>query len=420
MTNLGKGGLSSSKIHGIPSGVSSGLSARPRRRASDALALVKPKAAGPYVFEGSIDALVQELQPTIPLYVMRPDILVQQAQAFVRGFHGTAMYAVKVNPDKHVLQTLYKAGIKSFDVASIEEVRLIRKVAPKATMHFMHPIKSREAIAEAYFMHGVRSFVLDCRDELYKILQETRYAGDLTLMIRLAVKEDSSVFSLAGKFGASVAEAADLLRLGRSVSAKLGVTFHVGSQCMDPKAYRRALQLCADAVKLSGVSVDVVDAGGGFPSVYPGMNPPPLADYFAEIHQAVADLGFCGCELLCEPGRALVAAAGSLITRVELRKGDMIYLNDGTYGGMFDASNAFKFPFATRRAGGTGAAQGDVAYRFSGPTCDTVDMMDGPFHLPADMAEGQWVQIDGMGAYSLSVRGNFNGFGRSATVFLKE
>lgn len=411
MTNLGKGGLSSSHTYGVT---------QPRRRAADKLALVKPKPAGPYIFQGAIDDLVQELQPTIPLYVMRPDILQRQAQAFVRGFKGTSMYAVKVNPDKHVLQTLYKAGIKSFDVASIEEVRLIRKVAPKAAMYFMHPVKSREAIAEAYHMHGVRSFVLDCRDELYKILQETHYAGDLTLMIRLAVKEDSSVFSLAGKFGASVEEAADLLKLGRTVAARIGVTFHVGSQCMDPKAYRRALTLCAEAVKRSGVKIDIVDAGGGFPSVYPGMTPEPLENYFSEIHAAVQDLGFADCALMCEPGRALVAEAGSLIARVELRKGDMIYLNDGTYGGMFDASNAFKFPFATRRAGGAGVAEGDTAYRFSGPTCDTVDMMDGPFHLPADMAEGQWVQIDGMGAYSLSVRGNFNGFGRSATVFLKE
>ena len=411
MTNLGKGGQSSLNTYNHT---------QPRRRAADKLALVKSKPTGPYLFEGTLDDLVQELQPTIPLYVIRPDILNRQAQTFLQGFKGTSMYAVKVNPDKHVLHTLYKAGIKSFDVASIEEVRLIRKVAPKAAMYFMHPVKAREAIAEAYHMHGVRSFVLDCKDELYKILQETHYAGDLTLMVRLAVKDDTSVFSLAGKFGAIVKEAAELLKLGRTVSAKLGVTFHVGSQCMDPKAYRRALELCAEAVRLSGVKIDIVDAGGGFPSVYPGMVPQPLQNYFDEIHSAVADLGFGGCELFCEPGRALVAEAGSLVARVELCKGDMIYLNDGTYGGMFDAGKQFNFPFATRRVGGQGGAGGDTAYRFSGPTCDSVDMMDGPFMLPADMAEGEWVQIDGMGAYSASVRGNFNGFGRSSTVFLKE
>jgi len=410
MTNLGAGGQSSTHIYSVT---------RPMRRTSDKLALVKSRPSGPYMFEGTVNSLVQELQPTIPLYVIRPDILNRQAQTFVQGFRGTSMYAVKVNPDKHVLHTLYKAGIKSFDVASIEEVRLIRKVAPKATMYFMHPVKAREAIAEAYYMHGVRSFVLDCKDEMYKILQETHYAGDLTLMIRLAVKDDTSVFSLAGKFGATVKEAAELLKLGRTVSAKLGVTFHVGSQCMDPKAYRRALQLCADAVRMSGVKIDIVDAGGGFPSVYPGMVPQPLQTYFDEIHSAVDELGFADCALFCEPGRALVAEAGSLIARVEQRKGDMIYLNDGTYGGMFDAGKQFNFPFATRRVG-RNPSEGDTSYRFSGPTCDSVDMMDGPFMLPADMAEGDWVEIDGMGAYSASVRGNFNGFGRSATVFLKE
>ncbi len=410
MTNLGKGGQPSLHTY-APS--------RQAHRAPDKLALVKSKPTGPYLFEGTVDGLVQELQPTIPLYVIRPDVLVRQAQTFLQGFKGTTMYAVKVNPDKHVLQTLYKAGVKSFDVASIEEVRLIHRMAPKASMYFMHPVKAREAIAEAYHMHGVRSYVLDCKDELYKILQETSYAGDLTLMIRIAIKDASSVFSLAGKFGAGVEEAAELLKLARAVSAKLGVTFHVGSQCMDPKAYRRALELAAMAVRLSGVKIDIIDAGGGFPSTYPGMTPQPLQVYFDEIHSAVKDFGFGGCELFCEPGRALVAEAGSLIARVELRKGDMIYLNDGTYGGMFDAGKSFNFPFATRRAGNN-PGEGDAAYRFSGPTCDSVDMMDGPFLLPADMGEGDWIEISGMGAYSVSVRGNFNGFGRSATVFLKE
>lgn len=410
MTNLGKGGQPS--FHNYST-------IRQARRVSDKLLPVKSKPTGPYLFEGTVDGLVQELQPTIPLYVIRPDILVRQAHAFVQGFNGTTMYAVKVNPDKHVLQTLYKAGVKSFDVASIEEVRLIHRVAPKAAMYFMHPVKAREAIAEAYHMHGVRSFVLDCKDELFKILQETRYAGDLTLMIRLAIKDDSSVFSLAGKFGADVKEAAELLKLGRAVSAKLGITFHVGSQCMDPKAYRRALELAAEAVRISGVKIDIIDAGGGFPSVYPGMMPLPLSEYFDEIHSAVADCGFSSLELFCEPGRALVAEAGSLIARVELRKGDMLYLNDGTYGGMFDAGKQFNFPFATRRVGSK-PGTGNTAYSFSGPTCDSVDMMAGPFMLPADIGEGDWIEISGMGAYSASVRGNFNGFGRSATVFLKE
>ncbi len=412
MTNIGRGGQSPTHNYNY-STVRQG-------RVPDKLALVKSKPSGPYIFEGNVDGLVSELQPTIPLYVIRPEILTRQAQTFVQGFRGTTMYAVKVNPDKHVLQTLYKSGIKAFDVASIEEVRLIHRHAPKATMYFMHPVKAREAIAESYHMHGVRSYVLDCQDELYKILQETSYAGDLTLMIRLAITDqDSSVFALAGKFGASVQEAAELLKQSRPVAAKLGVTFHVGSQCMDPKAYRRALELAAMAVRLSGVKIDVVDAGGGFPVAYPGMTPPSLQAYFDEIHSAVDDCGFAGCELFCEPGRALVAEAGSMVARVELRKGNMLYLNDGTYGGLFDAGKQFNFRFATRRVGKI-PAEGDAPFTFSGPTCDSVDMMEGPFLLPDDIAEGEWIEIDGMGAYSVSVRGNFNGFGRSATVFLKE
>lgn len=412
MTNLGRGGQASPYTYSYPQ-------TRQGRRASDKLALVKNKPSGPYVFEGDIDGLVAELQPTIPLYVVRPDILARQAQTFVQGFHGTTMYAVKVNPDKHVVQALYKAGIRTFDVASIEEVRLVRRLAPKSIMYFMHPVKAREAIAEAYFMHGVRNFVLDTKDELHKILQETAYAPDLTLIVRLAVKGEDAIFALSDKFGASVQDVADLLAMARPVAAKIGVTFHVGSQCMDPAAYRRALQMAQEAVHLSGVKIDVVDVGGGFPVSYPDMEPVSLEAYFAEIKEALNACGFADCEHFCEPGRALVAEAGSMVARVELRKGNMLYLNDGTYGGLFDAGKQFNFRFGTRRVGKQ-PGEGDTPFCFSGPTCDSVDMMKGPFMLPDDVNEGDWIEIKGMGAYSYSVRSNFNGFGRSATVFLKE
>ncbi|MCM2344556.1 MAG: type III PLP-dependent enzyme [Alphaproteobacteria bacterium] len=412
MTNLGRGSQTSPYTY-APNQNSQ------NRRVADKLALVKTKPSGPYVFEGDIDGLVAELQPTIPLYVIRPDILARQAQAFVQGFRGTTMYAVKVNPDKHVVQALYKAGIRTFDVASIEEVRLVRRLAPKGTMYFMHPVKAREAISEAYFMHGVHNFVLDTQDELNKILQETAYAPDLTLMVRLAVKGEDAIFALSDKFGASVQDVADLLAMARPVAAKIGVTFHVGSQCMDPAAYRRALQLAQEAVHLSGVKIDVVDVGGGFPVSYPDMEPVALTDYFTEIERALNACGFADCEHFCEPGRALVAEAGSMVARVELRKGNMLYLNDGTYGGLFDAGKQFNFRFGTRRVGKQ-PGEGETPFCFSGPTCDSVDMMKGPFMLPDDVAEGDWIEIKGMGAYSLSVRSNFNGFGRSATVFLKE
>lgn len=381
--------------------------------------LIKDKSSGPYVFEGDIDTLVAELQPTLPLYVMRPDILVRQAHAFLRGFRGTPMYAVKVNPDKHVIQTLYKAGIRTFDVASIEEVRLVRRNAPKSTMHFMHPVKAREAIAEAYYMHGIRHFVLDTQRELNKILEETGHARDLTLMVRMAVNGEDAIFSLSDKFGASLRETANILSSARAVAKRIGVTFHVGSQCMDPSAYRKALKTAAQAVHESGTHVDVIDVGGGFPVTYPNLVPPNLESYFSEIDQAIYDYGFADCEVLCEPGRALVAEAGTMIARVYLRKENMLYLNDGTYGGMFDAGKQFNFCFSTRRVG-KNSGHGNTPFCFSGPTCDSVDMMKGPFMLPGNTDEGDWIEIQSMGAYSMSVRSNFNGFGRSVTVFLKE
>lgn len=378
-----------------------------------------PVVAGHPVYTGDTASVVAQLRPEVPLYIIRPDVLAETARDFVRQFPGTPMYAVKCNPDRLVLQTLWRSGVKSFDAASIDEVRLVRKTLPKAKIYFMHPVKAPEAIAEAYNVHGVRAFVLDTVDELYKILKSTHLAADLELFVRLALpKNDQALVDFSGKFGAKPDDAVVLLQKCRTVGAQVGVSFHVGTQSLEPLVYDRALAWAAGIIDRSGVYIDALDVGGGFPVQYPDSNPPPLSAFMDAIRAAADAHGLAGIPLLAEPGRALVATCGSLVVRVEQRRGDMLYINDGVYGGLLDSGPLLKMRFPAQAVRKGKKAPATVAYSFAGPTCDSIDMMPGPFMLPADMAEGQWIEIGCMGAYSGCVRTNFNGFGKARTIAL--
>lgn len=311
--------------------------------------------------------------------------------------------------------------MRFFDVASLREIERVAARCPDARMGYLHPVKSRESIRRAYFDYGIRIFALDCEAELHKILEETGGARDLTLVVRLAVSNDGAVFSLAGKFGVPAFEAEDLIRLARAGADELGVSFHVGSQCMQPSAYRTAMLEASRLIAQAGVTVDIVDVGGGFPSIYPGLTPPPLAEYVNAIEDAFEEMMVLeNAELWCEPGRALVAESASILTRVELRKGDALYLNDGSYGSLFDAAHA-KWPFPVRlhRPVGESIAQ-SAAFRFFGPTCDSLDAMPGPYELPADVREGDLVEIGMLGAYGTALASRFNGFGETETVFVDD
>lgn len=375
----------------------------------------------PTAFCGSVDDAVLAFQPNLPLYITRPESLAQTAKDFVAQFPGDVVYAVKCNPEKHVLQTLAKSGIRSFDVASLEEIRAVKVVAPKAKLFYMHPVKAPEAIREAYFKHGVRAFVLDSHDELYKIMRETDLAQDLELFVRMALpKNKKALIDFSNKFGAFPEEAAELLGLCRSVSVKLGLCLHVGTQSTDPAVYKRAIKIAATVIKASGVKVDVLDVGGGFPVEYPGQPVPALSAFIDAIKDALRKHRLAAMELICEPGRALVAQSGSLIVRVEGRRDDMLFINDGTYGGLFDAGAQLRGRYPVRRIAEVNSDAPLQGFRFAGPTCDSIDMMNGPFMLPADIKAGDWIEIGQTGAYSIAMRSNFNGFGAADRLILTD
>lgn len=369
---------------------------------------LKPLALPKFV---SAQDLVERMKPSEPVHCLRPHAIKAAAKWFVSQFPGQVMYAVKTNPEPFVLKTLFKAGVRQFDVASLTEIELVVRECPKATMHYMHPVKSRESIMLAYHKYGIRSFSLDALGELTKIEEMTHHANDLTLYVRLAIPNDHAAMSLQGKFGIQGDEAVQLLRAARGVAKKLGVCFHVGSQCMDPADYRVALSKVRALIDEAGVTVESIDVGGGFPSIYPDLAPPALQGYMDTIRAALSEYNFAGgMDVLCEPGRALVAEAGSVVVKVELRKGDALYLNDGVYGSLFDAGYpGFVYPARALRPLESFGAELD-SFRFFGPTCDSLDAMKGPFTLPADIREGDWIEIGGLGAYGQTMRTRFNGF----------
>ena len=359
-------------------------------------------------------------RPVQPVTLTRPHAASRAARFFAEKFPGRSMYAVKANPSPELLQILWDSGITHYDVASIAEVRLVARTLPEATLCFMHPVKAEEAIAEAYFTHGVRVFSLDSLEELEKIVAATKGAADLTLCVRMRVSSDHSKLSLASKFGVGPGESKPLLMATRQVADALGICFHVGSQAMSPEAYANAMERVRAAIVEAAVTVDVIDVGGGFPSSYPGMEPPPLEHYFATIHRAFESLPISySAELWAEPGRALCAEYSSIIVRVEKRRGDELYINDGAYGALFDAAHiGWRFPVRLLREPDSNAR--DLEFSFYGPTCDDLDHMTGPFLLPADVGAGDYIEIGMLGAYGSAMRTAFNGFGSDETVIVDD
>ena len=370
-------------------------------------------AAAPTGSRGA--AAIAKQRPVQPVTLLRPHAAHRAARFFVEKFPGNSLYAVKANPSPDLLRVLWDAGVTHYDVASIGEVRLVHETLPEAVLCFMHPVKAEEAIAEAYFQHGVKTFSLDTVDELEKIVSATSTDGipatDLNLLVRIRVSSDHSKLSLASKFGAAQDEVKQLLIAARQAADALGICFHVGSQAMTPAAYAEAMTRVREAIVDAAVTVDIVDVGGGFPSSYPGMEPPPLETYFAVIHQSFEALPISySAELWCEPGRALCAEYASVLVRVEKRRGDELYINDGAYGALFDAAHiGWRYPVRLIRDQDSHVRP--MSFSFYGPTCDDLDRMTGPFELPADVGPGDYIEVGMLGAYGCAMRTQFNGFG---------
>ena len=359
----------------------------------------------------SVDELINNLKPVEPVYCVRPSSIKSASTFFKKNFPGLILYAVKTNPHPRVLKELINSGITNFDVASIEEIKTITEMSQSVNCYYMNTIKNKDHIKEAYFNYKIKSFALDTKDELLKIINTTKNAKDLNLFIRVNVSNEHAEIDLSKKFGALHSEALGLLRLAKEHAKKVGLSFHVGSQCMHPISYTKGIHEIGNIIKKTKIIPDFINIGGGFPSIYPDLRPKPLDNYMSEINKALADLKLdFKPNIMCEPGRALVAESGSTVVRVILRKKQKLYINDGTYGSLFDAG----FPnliFPSRMiSNGRMISRKLTAFNFFGPTCDSMDYMRGPFILPNNIKEGDYVELGQLGAYGITFRTKFNGF----------
>lgn len=358
-----------------------------------------------------VNELVNTLKPDNPVYCIRPESIKTSTQFFKNNFPGKVLYAVKTNPNKEVLKYILNNGIANFDAASVNEIKLIKSLDSKAHIYFMHTVKNRNDITEAYFNLGIRDFALDTKDELIKILAATNYAKDLTLYVRIAISNEHAEIDLSRKFGAHASEALGLVRLCKEHANKVGISFHVGSQCMHKISFVKGIKEIGSIIKKTKIIPDIINVGGGFPSVYPDLNPEPLENYIDEIKNSISNLNLPTTpELICEPGRAIVAESGSTIVKVNLRKKNKLYINDGTYGTLFDAGVPNLILPSRMILNGRIQSKKLTAFSFYGPTCDGMDFMKGPFLLPNNIKEGDYIELGQLGAYGLSFRTKFNGF----------
>ena len=359
----------------------------------------------------NVDELISQLKPEIPVYCIRKKSIHIASKKFQNSFPGKVLSAVKTNPHPEVLKTIVESGIKNFDIASIKEIEDIKRIYPEAKCSFMHTVKSRESIKKAYFQYNIKSYSLDTKDELIKIIESTNQAKDLELFVRVAVSNEHAEIDLSKKFGALSSEASALLRLTKQYAKKIGLSFHVGSQCMHPISYAKGIVAIGDIIRKTKILPDYINIGGGFPTIYPDLVPQSLDNYFEEIKKSLANLKLEKLpEIICEPGRAIVAESGSTIVRVNLRKKQKLYINDGTYGTLFDGGTPnIVFPSRLIKNGKT-ISKKLTAFDLYGPTCDSMDYMKGPFLLPNNIKENDYIELGQLGAYGLTFRTQFNGY----------
>ncbi|MCE7028544.1 alanine racemase [Jiella avicenniae] len=364
------------------------------------------------------------LRPDAPVYCFRPDVLAADAKAFVTAFPGETAYAVKTNGEPMVLETLAKAGISTFDVASPGEFAAVKAAKSDAEMLYMHPVKAQSDIRLALETYGIRVLSLDHEDEVAKILRIVRALdidpGTVTLFVRIQTKGHAA-YELSRKFGAAPAHAVELLQRCHKIGFKVGICFHVGSQIEDPDTYERALASADWVRNRADVPLAGLDVGGGFPAEY-GHDPrrkkkemPGFPEIMTRLNADIGEWGFGDMPLVAEPGRVIVARAFSLIVRVLLRKGRRLYINDGIWASLSDSWTG-KITLPARfipdpaRVTRNGDPTKIGAFKVCGATCDSVDILSRPFWLPETVDTGDWIEIGHIGAYSLSLRTRFNGF----------
>ena len=360
---------------------------------------------------------LRKQQPENPVLFFAPQVVQGTARRYLDGFPGLVTYAVKSNPSEEMIENLMAAGVEGFDCASPYEIDLIRRLDPDAAIHYHNPVRSRAEIAHAV-LRRVKAWSVDSASELAKLVEMVPH-DDCEISVRFKLPVTGAAYNFGAKFGATSAAAVDLLKTVAEAGFTPSLTFHPGTQCTDPEAWASYIREAAVIAATAGVRIARLNVGGGFPSNRGQGTAVDLASIFATIDRVATEaFGADRPALVCEPGRGLCGEAYAVAAQVKAVRDDShIFLNDGIYGSMFEFSQIGIIDrIEVLDANGhrrMGAKQGRVVF---GPTCDSVDRLPGELALAADIAEGDYVVIQGMGAYSTVTNSRFNGFGDLACV----
>lgn len=341
------------------------------------------------------------------LLCINKDVLKKNVSNFINFFPGCTLYAVKCNPHPLILKSLMEFGIAHFDTASLSEIELIKSINPKAKCYFNHPIKTRRSIRSAYYMYGVRDYVIDSKEEFNKLDDEID-VSTTTIQLRLNVDTGSKIYDFSKKFGMTEEDILDFLSDLRNRDLKWALSFHVGSQCEDPSFFIKALKSCHNIIQKTGFSPSYINVGGGFPGFYLNKKIPTIFEYINLIQIFRDEYNIP--PLLCEPGRALVYDSCYLIAQVILRKNNKLYINDGVYGSLGECNYAKIQLKVTGLSLNNNLSTNKQDFYLYGPTCDSFDVINDSVQLPNNINEGDWIIIHDLGAYSTSLTTSFNGF----------
>ncbi|MBF0138425.1 MAG: hypothetical protein H7833_04015 [Magnetococcus sp. DMHC-1] len=370
---------------------------------------------------GGGQTLVERLvtdPPSGALYCLNLQVLSELVHSALKTLP-TPYYAVKANSHPCTLKEMARLGLNRFDIASLDELTAVQALLPDATCAFMNPIKSVQEIRAAHHL-GVNAFALDSMAEMERLLKALPERSRCTFLVRIAVNQADAAYNMSGKFGATREESVALLRQLAAHGVATGITFHVGSQCLDPSAYDKAITEASRILKAAATPLTVLDVGGGFPARH-RHHLSHLEWYGLAIRKALdrhRDTFGPSLTVQSEPGRCLVAHAGSVAVQIKARKHNLLVLSDGRHGLLSDLWWMHGLHPMRRILRHTSHPHNRTTtdnpyslFQLAGPTCDSHDFFPGPYSLPHDMTEGDWLEIGCLGAYCLELATRFNGYG---------
>lgn len=351
--------------------------------------------------------------PATPHLQMDLDVVRDRYNDFRHAFSGTQIhYAMKCNPDERVLRTLHAQG-SGFEVASAAELDMLIAIGvDPAEVLFSNPVKRSSEIARAHDA-GVWRFAADSPLEIEKL---ARNAPGCAVFLRLATTPSAhNEVASEGKFGISEDHVCDLARLARVLGLKpYGIAFHVGSQMLDPFAWEPAIAAAGRVMRElqhDGIAFVGLDVGGGFPIPYEDELVPAVQEYADVIRKSMDVHLPYDVQCFIEPGRALVAEAGTMVASVvgiAHRNGKRwVHLDVGAFNGMMEAletGNKLRFPLSDSLNGDTSPCH------VTGPSCDSQDTILFDAELSTGLSESDIVNIHCAGAYTTSYASTFNGF----------